>query len=127
MKSRKPGSGAILHGSKIIKTWGDVEYVYMTFSIGKSYLSLCMGIAVTDGIIADIHAPIKDIVKGGGFDSLQNRDITWAHMLQLTIEWEGTLSDKPDWIDHYRDVIGNTTHAEKKGSKRTLQPPGTYG
>jgi hypothetical protein len=31
----------------------------MTFSISKSYLSLCMGIAVKDGIIPDIHAPDK--------------------------------------------------------------------
>jgi CubicO group peptidase (beta-lactamase class C family) len=126
VKSRKSGSGAILRGSKIIKTWGDVDYVDMTFSISKSYLSLCMGIAVKDGIIPDIHAPIKDIVKDGGFDSDQNKGITWAHMLQLTSEWEGTLWDKPDWIDHYRDVMGDTTHAEKRGSKRRLQPPGTY-
>ena len=85
-----------------------------------------MGIAVKDGIIPDIHAPIKDIVKDGGFDSDQNKDITWAHMLQLTSEWEGTLWDKPDWIDHYRDVMGDTTHAKKRGRKRILQPPGTY-
>ena len=36
VKSRKSGSGAILRGSKIIKTWGDVDYVDMTFSISKS-------------------------------------------------------------------------------------------
>ena len=65
-------------------------------------------------------------MKDGCFDSDQNKEITWAHMLQLTSEWEGTLWDKPDWIDHYRDVMGDTTHAEKRGSKRTLQPPGTY-
>jgi CubicO group peptidase (beta-lactamase class C family) len=126
VKSRKAGSGVILRSGQLVKTWGDTEYVDMTFSISKSYLSLCMGIAVKDGIIPDIHAPIKDIVKDGGFDSEQNKDITWAHMLQLTSEWEGTLWDKPDWIDHYRDVMGDTTHAEKRGSKRTLQPPGIY-
>ena len=126
VKTRKSGSGVILRRGQLIKTWGDVEYVDMTFSISKSYLSLCMGIAVKDGIIPDINAPVKNIVKDGGFDTEQNKDITWAHMLQLTSEWEGTLWDKPDWIDHYRDVIGNSSHSEKKRSKRKLQPPGTY-
>ena len=126
VKTRKSGSGAILRRGQLIKTWGDVEYVDMTFSISKSYLSLCMGIAIKDGIIPDINAPVKNIVKDGGFDTEQNKDITWAHMLQLTSEWEGTLWDKPDWIDHYRDVIGDSSHSGKKGSKRKLQPPGTY-
>ena len=126
VKIRKSGSGAILRRGQLIKTWGDVDYVDMTFSISKSYLSLCMGIAVKDGIIPDINAPVKNIVKDGGFDTEQNKGITWAHMLQLTSEWEGTLWDKPDWIDHYRDVIGASSHSEKKGSKRKLQPPGTY-
>ena len=98
----------------------------MTFSISKSYISLCMGIAVNDGIIPDIHAPVRNIVKDGGFESEQNKNITWAHMLQLTSEWEGTLWEKPDWIDHYRDVVGNSLHSDKRGSKRKLQPPGTY-
>jgi len=85
VKSRKAGSGVILRSSQLVKTWGDVEYVDMTFSISKSYLSLCIGIAVKDSIIPDIHAPITDIVKDGGFDSNQKRDITWAHMLQLQL------------------------------------------
>ena len=126
VKRRKSSSGAILRGSKLVKTWGDVDYVDMTFSISKSYLSLCMGIAVKDGIIPVIHAPVKDIVKDGSFENGKNSKITWAHMLQLTSEWEGTLWDKPDWIDHYRNVMGNPHHSEKKGNKRALQEPGTY-
>ena len=47
-------------------------------------------------------------------------------MLQLTSEWEGTLWEKPDWIDHYRDVIGNSVHSDQRGSKRNLQLPGAY-
>ena len=61
VKTRKSGSGAILRRGQLIKTWGDVEYVDMTFSISKSYLSLCMGIAVKDGIIPDINAPVKNM------------------------------------------------------------------
>ena len=126
VKHRKAGSGVILRKGHLIKTWGDVEYVDMTFSISKSYLSLCMGVAVNDGIIPDVHAPIRTIVKDGGFDSEQNKNITWAQMLQLTSEWEGTLWGKPDWIDHYRDVIGDSQNLDKRGSKRSLQQPGTY-
>ena len=59
VKSRKSGSGVILRKGQLLKTWGDVEFVDMTFSISKSYISLCMGIAVADGIIPDIHAPIR--------------------------------------------------------------------
>ena len=62
VKHRKAGSGVILRKGHLIKTWGDVEYVDMTFSISKSYLSLCMGVAVNDGIIPDVHAPIRTIV-----------------------------------------------------------------
>ena len=126
VKFRKSGSGAILRGGQLVKTWGDVDYVDMTFSISKSYLSLCMGIALKDRIIPDLHAPVRDIVQDGSFESEQNSKITWAHLLQLTSEWEGTLWDKPDWIDHYRNVMGHPPHGEKKGSKRALQEPGTY-
>ena len=41
-------------------------------------------------------------------------------------EWEGTLWDKPDWIDRYINVMGHPHHSEKKGSKRPLQEPRTY-
>lgn len=47
-------------------------------------------------------------------------------MLQLTSEWDGTLWDKPIWIDHYRNVTGHPHHSEKKGSKRLLQELRTY-
>ena len=104
---------------------GDVEFVHITFSINKRYFSLCIGNTVNDGIIPDIHAPTRNIVKERSFDSKKKKNITWAHMLQLTSEWEGTLWGKPDWIDHYRDVIGNSVHSDKRGSKRELQSPGT--
>jgi CubicO group peptidase (beta-lactamase class C family) len=126
VKNRKAGSGVILRHGEVVQTWGDVEYTDMTFSISKSYLALCMGIAVKDGLIPDVHQPIRATIENGGFDTDQNQTITWAHMLQLTSEWEGTLWDKPDWIDRYRDVIGNSPTASLKGTKRPLQQPGTY-
>ena len=126
VKNRADPCGIILRGGNIIKKWGDVERVDMTFSISKSYLSLCAGIAVADGLIPNVNAPVRDLVKDGGFSSPQNRDITWSQLLQLTSEWEGTLWDKPDWIDHNRVVNGNQTNGAKKGVPRQMQKPGTY-
>ena len=62
----------------------------------------------------------------GGFETDQNREITWAQLLQLTSEWEGTLWDKPDWIDHNRDLSARPGEANEKGTKRQMQPPGTH-
>jgi len=126
VKDREGPSGIILRNGSIVKSWGDVERVDMTFSISKSYLALCAGIAVADGLIPDINQPVRDLVNDGGFDSAQNRDITWAQMLQLASEWEGTLWDKPDWIDHNRVVTGSSGNGEQKGIKREMQKPGTH-
>ena len=55
-KNRKAGSGVILRHGEVVQTWGDVEYTDMTFSISKSYLALCMGIAVKDGYLLDVES-----------------------------------------------------------------------
>ena len=107
VKKERRALGSSFERANSLKLGAMLNFVDMTFSISKSYLSLCMGIAVNDGIIPNIHDPIRNIVKDGGL-KLNKIKITWAHMLQLTSEWEGTLWEKPDWIDHYRDVIGNS-------------------
>lgn len=126
VRNRAAPSGVILRGGKLVTSWGDTQRADMTFSISKSYLALCAGVAVDDGLIPDIDAPVRELVNDGGFDSEQNRGITWRHLFQLTSEWEGTLWGKPDWIDHNRDVMGSTPDNTKKGQKRDLQVPGTY-
>lgn len=76
VKPRENPSGMIIQHGETLATWGDIDRVDMTFSISKSYLALLAGIAVDDGLIADIHAPVRDLVDDGGFDSAQNRPIT---------------------------------------------------
>ena len=125
-KPREDPSGVVLRGGEIVAQWGDVARVDMTFSISKSYLALCAGVAVDDGLIPDIHAPVRDLVDDGGFDSAQNRDITWVQLLQLTSEWQGTLWDKPDWIDHNRDLNAKPGSTSAKGTKREMRAPGTF-
>ena len=87
-------------------SWGDTEQVDFTFSAAKSYLSMLAGLAVMDGLIGDIDEPVGRTVHDGGFDSPQNRAITWRHLLQNTSEWEGTLFGKSDVIDRNRQPRG---------------------
>ncbi len=126
IKDRAEPSGVIVRAGQIVAEWGDVERVDMTFSATKSFLSLCAGLAFDQGLIPDIHAPVRDLVDDGGFDSEQNRTITWAHLLQLTSEWQGELWGKPDSIDHNRDLSLPPGQSSDKGIQRTMQSPGTH-
>lgn len=124
-KPRGGPSGLVLRGGHIAASWGEPERVDMTFSIAKSYFSILAGIAVDDGLIKDIDAPVADTVKGDLFASDHNRRITWRHFLHQTSEWQGTLFDKPDQVDHFREV-GAGSDNSRKGQKRELQEPGTF-
>jgi CubicO group peptidase (beta-lactamase class C family) len=126
VKDRQDPNGMIMRGGKVIAQWGDTARVDMTFSATKSYLALCAGLAIDDGLIPDVHDPVRLLVDDGGFDSEQNSDITWAQLLQLTSEWEGTLWDKPDWVDHNRDLSSKPGEAGDKGQIRQMQRPGTH-
>ncbi|MEO0679553.1 MAG: serine hydrolase [Pseudomonadota bacterium] len=126
VKPRGGPAGVILRHGALAARWGDVRRVDMTFSATKSYLAICAGLAVDDGRIPDIHAPVRDLVDDGGFDAPQNREITWAHLLQLSSEWEGELWGKPDWVDHNRDLNPAPGAPNLKGQKRALNAPGTH-
>jgi CubicO group peptidase (beta-lactamase class C family) len=64
--------------------------------------------------LPDLDRRVGLDVAGDLFDSPQNRDITWRHLLQQTTEWEGTLFGKPDTADR------------RRGIDRTLQRPGMF-
>lgn len=125
-RPRGDPSGIILHGGRVVAEWGPTEAADMTFSVTKSYLALCAGLAVDDGRIGDIDAPVRDTLDDPLFADPQNRSVTWRHLLQQTSEWEGTLWGKPDRIDRNRrlDVAPNTPSL--KGTHRDLRPPGTF-
>jgi CubicO group peptidase (beta-lactamase class C family) len=117
-------NGLLLRHGRVVASFGDTLAVDMTFSVAKSYLSVLAGIAVADGLIADLDAPVGRSVTDGGFASEHNRAITWRHLLQQTSEWEGTLWGKSDQIDRNR-VVGVEGRAAK-GQARPLRPPGSY-
>ncbi len=82
------------------------------------------GIAVTDGLIVDLDEPVGQTVDDGGFDSTQNRGVTWRHLLQNTSEWQGELFGKADRIDWNRRL--GLEGKAPKGQQRVLNAPGTH-
>jgi len=124
-KPRGDPNGLVLRHGKLAASWGDTERADMTFSATKSYLAVLTGFAVEKGLIKDIDEPMRNYALDDGFESTQNRDITWRHLLQQASEWEGTLWDKPDLVDRNR-VVGAGADNSKKGTHRDLQKPGTF-
>ncbi|WP_439595198.1 serine hydrolase domain-containing protein [Falsiroseomonas sp.] len=117
-------NGLVLHRGQRVAHWGDTRQADMTFSAAKSYLSLLAGIAQADGLLPDLDEPVRVRVRDGGFESDQNAEITWRHLLTNTSEWEGELFGKSDRIDRGRDLAREG--AGPKGMDRPLQRPGTY-
>jgi len=125
IRLREGPSGIVVRGGWVAAEWGDTRRADMSFSIAKSYLAVLAGLAVARGLIRDLDDPVRRYVDDGGFDSAQNRAITWRHLLQQTSEWQGTLWDKPDSIDHNRDVGKSELGFTDKGTPRPMRPPGT--
>ena len=124
IRPRGPANGLVLRGGHKVVSWGDTDQVDFTFSAAKSYLSLLAGIAVMDGLIADLDEPVRNSVDDGGFEGPHNGAITWRHLLQNTSEWEGTLFGKSDLIDRNRNLA--VEGKGQKGVARPLRTPGTH-
>jgi len=125
VRERGGPNGLVLRGGQIVAEWGDTRRADMTFSVAKSYLATLAGVAVMRGLIKSLDDPARDYALDDGFDSPQNRGITWRHLLQQTSEWQGTLWGKPDSIDHNRDLGKSDLGGSTKGQRRDLRPPGT--
>ena len=125
-RPREGPHGIILLNGKILTKWGDISRPDITFSVAKSFLSICAGLLLDDGIIPSFDDPIRKLVDDGGFDSDQNKDITWRQMLQMTSEWHGELWGKPDQVDHNRDLTIQPSDNTTKGTQRQLKKPGTH-
>jgi CubicO group peptidase (beta-lactamase class C family) len=113
---RALASGLVVRGGRIVAEWGDIHRVDMTFSTVKSYLSIVAGIAFDDGLIASVDERVARYVPGPWFEGPHNGAITWAHLLQQTSDWSGTLWDVHDWADRPEG---------DDPSQRPLHAPGT--
>jgi len=123
IRPRGGPNGLVLRDGAVIARWGDTRQVDPTFSVAKSYLAMLAGIALGDGLIGDLDAPVARHIDDGGFTG-RNAGITWRHLLQNTSEWEGTLFGKADLIDRGRNL--RVEGQGRKGLARPLQAPGTY-
>jgi CubicO group peptidase (beta-lactamase class C family) len=125
VRLRGASAGMILKGGRIAARWGETDRPDMTFSIAKSYLAVLAGLAVDQGLIADIDAPVARAVAGPLFATEHNRKVTWRHLLQQTSEWQGEMFGKPDQIDHNR-AVGPRADNSRKGQRRESQEPGSF-
>jgi CubicO group peptidase (beta-lactamase class C family) len=124
--ARGPVSGTLLLNGRTLASWGEPDRPDLTFSIAKTYLALLAGIAHDRGLLPDVDEPVGKRITGIGFDSGRNARVTWAHLLQQTSEWEGSVFGVPDQADRYRALsfLGGVATG-KKGDPRPLQAPGT--
>lgn len=113
---RGAANGMILRGGRIVAEWGDTATPEMTFSVAKSVLSNVAGLLHDDGRVPDTGRRVADDVHGPWFEGAHNGAITWAHLLQQTSDWSGTLWEVHDWADRPEG---------DDPSRRALHAPGT--
>jgi CubicO group peptidase (beta-lactamase class C family) len=123
---RGPVSGVIEIDGKRVSSWGEPTRADLTFSVAKACLAILAGVAHDGGLLPDLDEPVRVRVPGIGFDSGQNAEVTWKHLLWQTSEWEGEAFGYSDQADRYRAVTFGDPPAGKKGDARPLQKPGTY-
>lgn len=120
-------SGVILRHGEEVAAWGEPDRADLTFSVAKTYLALLAGVAHARGLLKDPHGRIAERLPGIGFDDPHNREITWAHMLEQTSEWQGRCFGMPDQVEHHRQVAHDPKPPQgRKGEQRTLLRPGSY-
>src|ERR1700758_576720 len=124
---RGPVSGTIALDGSVLTSWGEPDRADLTFSVAKMYLALLAGVAHDRGLLPDLDEAVRVRVPGIGFDDEHNATVTWAHLLQQTSEWQGVCFGLPDEADHYRYVKFGKEPVGKKGDRRSLRAPGTYG
>ncbi|MEO1263594.1 MAG: serine hydrolase [Bacteroidota bacterium] len=99
VKKRGGPAGMILKNGYVVAKWGDTKRVDMTFSVTKSYLSTVAGLALQAGLIESVNDQVGEYVWDGKFDGKHNAKITWAHLLNQSSDWSGTLWGGHDWAD----------------------------
>ena len=121
MPTRRPATnGVIIRNGYLVGEFGDVTSVSPTYSVAKSMLATVTGIAVRDGLIKNLDAPVGSQIKDGGYDSAQNAKVTWRHHLQQETEWEGEMWGKK------HDFVGTVAFGDGERKPRALQAPGAF-
>jgi CubicO group peptidase (beta-lactamase class C family) len=116
---RAATNGVVIYKGFVAAEFGDTTWVDPTYSVAKSMLSTVAAVAVRDGKIANLEAPVGAAVKDGGYDSPQNASITWKMHLQQESEWEGSMWGKA------HDFVGVEAFGDGQRRPRPLDRPGT--
>ena len=119
-KARAATNGVIIRNGYVVAEFGETNAVDPTYSVAKSMLATVAGVAVREGLIKDLDAPVGSQVKDGGYDSPQNAKVTWRQHLQQETEWEGEMWGKK------HDFVGTVAFGDGERKPRALQAPGTY-
>ncbi|MBJ6116641.1 serine hydrolase [Pontibacter sp. BT310] len=118
--TRANTNGIILKDGYIVAEWGDTKAADPTYSVAKSFLSTILGLTIDRGMIQTINDPVAKYVKDGGYDSEQNRKVTWEYHARQTSEWEGELWGKK------HDFVGKEAFGKGERKPRELQEPGSF-
>ncbi len=137
-KDRGGPAGVVVKDGYIVAEWGDINRVDLTFSATKSYVATMAGLAFDRGMIKSTSDPVIDYEAGksitmhatgepvDGFDTDQNRSVTWEHLLQQSSEWEGTLYTKPDVVDWNRSLASDGTGEDGGNGRKERKAPGGH-
>jgi CubicO group peptidase (beta-lactamase class C family) len=117
---RAKTNGVVIYKGYVVAEFGDTTWADPTYSVAKSMLATVAGLAVGDGLITSLDAPVGATVKDGGYDSPRNAQITWKHHLQQTSEWEGNMWGKQD------NFIGKEAFGEGEMKPREQKKPGSH-
>ena len=119
-KARAATNGVIIRNGYVVAEFGETNAVDPTYSVAKSMLATVAGVAVREGLIKDVDAPVGSQIKDGGYDTPQNAKVTWRQHLQQETEWEGEMWGKK------HDFVGTVAFGDGERKPRALQAPGTY-
>jgi CubicO group peptidase (beta-lactamase class C family) len=87
-------NGLVIYKGYVVAEFGETTAADPTYSAAKSMLATVAGIAVRDGLIADLDQSVGATVTDGGYASPQNAKVTWRMHLHQDSEWEGSLWGK---------------------------------
>ena len=120
MSVRASANGLIVYRGSVIAQWGNTQSVDMTHSISKTFLTTVTGLALEDGLIANVQDFVGPYFPSDStlFRGEHNSAIRWDHLLRQTSDWQGSLWGKPDWADRPEGEAKNWPN-------RPLYKPGT--
>jgi len=113
-------NGLVIYKGYVVAEFGDTTFVDPTYSVAKSMLSTVAAVAVRDGKIPSLDAPVGQAIKDGGYDSPRNAQVSWQMHLKQESEWEGTMWGKRD------NFIGHEAFGAGEMKPREQRKPGTH-